>query len=129
MTAAAFAAKPKAACRSHFSRDARRPHVRYPQKVSILIYALFYVWLAAMAWRRATSAPAIPSSANVMSVLAQIVVTAGIVLSTFDDPRPTTPALEAAVPLLVLELAIEIVGGCRRSRCLQSGDARRRLAA
>ena len=78
------------------------------RKVLVLIYALFYVWLA-YGMAQGNVSAGYPVLYNVMSVLAQILVAAGIVLSTFDDPRPYNTLWRRLFPLLVLELAIEIV--------------------
>jgi hypothetical protein len=78
------------------------------RKILVLIYALFYAWLA-YGMAQGNVSAGYPVIYNVMSVLAQILVTAGIVLSTFDDPRPYNTIWKRLFPLLVLELAIEIV--------------------
>ena len=70
--------------------------------------ALFYVWLA-YGMAQGNISAGYPFVYLLMSTLAQILVTAGIVLSTFDDPRPYNTIWKRLFPLLVLELAIEIV--------------------
>ncbi len=77
------------------------------RKVLVLIYALFYVWLS-YGMAQGSISVGYPVLYIVMSTLAQIIVTVGIVLSTFDDPRPYNKIWKALFPLLVIELAIEI---------------------
>ncbi len=77
------------------------------RKVLILLYAVLYVLLAYSMTQGNISA-GYPILYILMSTLAQILVTVGMVLSTFDDPRPYNTIWKTLFPLLVLELAIEI---------------------
>ena len=78
------------------------------RKVLVLLYALFYVWLAHGIEQGNVSA-GYPTLYILVSTLAQIVLVIGIVLSTFDDPRPYNTIWKRLFPLLVLQLVFEIV--------------------
>jgi hypothetical protein len=77
------------------------------RKVLVLLYALFYVWLAYGMAQGNISAGYHPLYVLV-SALAQVLLAIGIVLSTFDDPSPYNKIWKTLFPLLVLEMAIEI---------------------
>ena len=77
------------------------------QKVLVLLYALFYVWLA-HGIEQGNVIAGYPLFYVLVSTLAQILLVIGIVLSTFDDPRPYNTIWKRLFPLLVLQLALEI---------------------
>jgi hypothetical protein len=77
------------------------------RKVLVLFYALFYAWLA-YNMTQGNISIGYPTLYVLVSTLAQVLLAIGIVLATFDDPRPYNKIWKALFPVLVLEMAVEI---------------------
>ena len=77
------------------------------RKILVLLYALFYVWLA-HGIEQGNVSVGYSTLYVLVSTLAQVLLVIGIVLSTFDDPSPYNRIWKALFPLLVLDLVVEI---------------------